>query len=238
MNISKEQYLNALEAVWKEHDRDMLQAYIDLDGCKASSEQIARILGKSSLVVINGKFGRLGRRIADFLDYAPPLRKDETSRWWFTLAEGKEEDNSFKWILRPAFVAALNDYGIQKSETILPDELPDDPKEYVEGAKRQIIVNAYERNREARKICIQKYGASCQVCEFDFEQTYGVLGKGFIHVHHVEPLAAKNETYQVDPEKDLIPVCPNCHAMLHKKNPPIPIEELRKVIKENKLVLT
>ena len=238
MNITKEQYLQALHVVWKEYDREMIQAYFDLDGYKASSEYIARILGKSSLVVVNSKFGKLGRRIADHLDIKPPVRNNESYRWWYVLADGVEEDHSFKWIQRPNFVSALHEFGFRKTENTIPEELSD-AQEYIEGAKRQITVNAYERNDKARAACIEHYGGyTCQVCEFDFEEVYGALGKDFIHVHHLQPLAAKTEEYKVDPAKDLIPVCPNCHAMLHKENPPITVEKLRNIINENQVKAT
>jgi 5-methylcytosine-specific restriction protein A len=60
-----------------------------------------------------------------------------------------------------------------------------------------------------------------------FEELYGIIGKGFIHVHHKKPLAGTRAEYKVNPPKDLVPVCPNCHAMLHTTNPPLGIEELK-----------
>lgn len=70
----------------------------------------------------------------------------------------------------------------------------------------------------------------------DFKKTYGELGNGFIHVHHIVPLSNIGKDYQVDYEKDLIPVCPNCHAMLHKglKGKVLTIDELKEIIRENK----
>lgn len=90
------------------------------------------------------------------------------------------------------------------------------------------MVNSYERNPIARKKCIEHYGAKCAVpnCSFDFEELYGGIGKGFIHVHHLTQLSDIGQGYEVDPVKDLRPVCPNCHAMLHQKNPPYTINEL------------
>jgi len=38
------------------------------------------------------------------------------------------------------------------------------------------------------------------------------------------------DEYEVDPINDLRPVCPNCHAMLHRKKPPLTIEELETII--------
>ncbi len=60
-----------------------------------------------------------------------------------------------------------------------------------------------------------------------FEEEYGNIGKCFIHVHHLTQLADIRQGYEVNPIKDLRPVCPNCHAMLHKKNPPYTIEQLK-----------
>lgn len=96
------------------------------------------------------------------------------------------------------------------------------------------MVNSYERNPIARQKCIEHWKPICSVCQFDFEEKYGELGKGFIHVHHLVPISNIGDTYQVDPINDLRPVCPNCHAMLHKKNPPLTIEELQQNILLNK----
>ncbi|KLI82901.1 restriction endonuclease [Vibrio parahaemolyticus] len=110
-----------------------------------------------------------------------------------------------------------------------PDEI-DESTTISEGAKKTVTVNKYERNRAARTLCIEKYGVSCFVCDFNFEEKYGSLGAGFIHVHHLKPLGEIGEEYQLDPVRDLRPVCPNCHAMLHRHKPAIPIEELKEKI--------
>lgn len=109
-----------------------------------------------------------------------------------------------------------------------PEEIAE-PDKYYEGAVRKVAVNAYERNPAARAKCIEAHGCRCCVCEFDFEKTFGQLGAGFIHVHHLTPLAAVMTTYAVDPVQDLRPICPNCHAMIHKRSPPYSIEELKSI---------
>lgn len=111
----------------------------------------------------------------------------------------------------------------------LPEET-DPAKTYFEGTTRQIRVNVYERSAEARTICITYYGLNCGVCDFNFEDTYGEIGKGYIHVHHLKPLAEIGKSYELNPIKDLRPVCPNCHAMLHQKKPAFSIEELKKYL--------
>ncbi|MCZ7617121.1 MAG: HNH endonuclease [Myxococcota bacterium] len=110
-----------------------------------------------------------------------------------------------------------------------PEQVP--RGEYREGAARQVLVNAYERDRAARQVCITHYGLLCVVCGLIFEERYGALGAGFIHVHHVVPLSELGPDYELDPIKDLRPVCPNCHAMLHRQRPPLSIEALRGVIR-------
>ena len=87
----------------------------------------------------------------------------------------------------------------------------------IEGAVKKVTVNAYERNPLARSKCIDHYGAICQICGIDFGKTYGQFASGFINVHHIVPIHEIKEEYTVDPINDLIPVCPNCHAMLHRK---------------------
>lgn len=105
---------------------------------------------------------------------------------------------------------------------------------YREGAVQTVTVNSYERNEAARKACIQKHGARCAVCEMTFSKVYGEIGEGFIHVHHVKPLAAIRVEYELVPAKDLVPVCPNCHAMLHTHDPPLSIVELRRIISDRR----
>ena len=101
---------------------------------------------------------------------------------------------------------------------------------FKEGSSRQVRLNRYERNPQARKKCIEYYGTDCCICGFDFEKVFGEKGKGLIHVHHLIPLSEKNKEYKVNPREDLRPVCPNCHAMIHRKNPPYSIEELKSLL--------
>ena len=84
-----------------------------------------------------------------------------------------------------------------------------------------------KKNHSARKKCINHYGCTCFVCNFDFEAEYGALGRSFIHAHHLIELSTIRAEYTVDPIKDLRPLCPNCHAMIHRKRPALSIDELR-----------
>ena len=124
----------------------------------------------------------------------------------------------------------LEELSIVKSvETRLPEEI--NPTEVLlEGAARQIMVNAYERNPEARSRCIAHYGTRCFICDFDFGLSYGEFLEGYIHVHHLRQLSDIGEEYEVDPIADLRPVCPNCHAAIHRRNPPFTIDEVKKML--------
>ena len=126
-----------------------------------------------------------------------------------------------------------NPLQVQESVTttrFFPDEV-DSVQTFREGAVRQVSVNAYEREPKARQKCIDYYGSSCSICGFDFGRAFGQQGKGFIHVHHLKPLSEIAEEYEIDPIKDLRPVCPNCHAMIHRSSPPFSLEEIKMLLK-------
>lgn len=102
---------------------------------------------------------------------------------------------------------------------------------YPEGARTTVTVNAYECNAAARAACIAHHGVSCSVCDMNFEETYGPVGRGFIHVHHLRSLASVGTEYEVDPVTDLRPVYPNCHAMLHRGEPMHTIGDVRAMLR-------
>ena len=84
--------------------------------------------------------------------------------------------------------------------------------------------------QEALKI----HGYKCQVCDFDFEKSYGSWGKEFAEVHHVKPLAElKGEEQITDPKTDLAILCANCHRMVHrKKGMTLSVAELKRKMYE------
>jgi 5-methylcytosine-specific restriction protein A len=113
--------------------------------------------------------------------------------------------------------------------------IPSEKETFEEGSATQVLQTRYERNPYAREACLNYYGYSCNVCKFNFGETYGEIGKNFIHVHHLNQVAAIGKSYKVDPIIDLRPVCPNCHAMLHKQNPPYAIEEMVSFLKSRRV---
>jgi|LakMenE18May11ns_1017448.scaffolds.fasta_scaffold9959289_13 5-methylcytosine-specific restriction protein A len=99
---------------------------------------------------------------------------------------------------------------------------------YAEGRRRTVPTSRLERSASARRACIQAQGCRCLVCDVDFGERYGDMGRGYIHVHHQELLAGPRGERHTNPLDDLVPVCPNCHAMLHHENPPLTVAELRR----------
>ncbi len=106
----------------------------------------------------------------------------------------------------------------------------------IEGERKKVEVNRYERDRALRdkKIKDNNGDCSCSICGFNFEKAYGELGRGFIHVHHLIPLSQIGRSHNVDLDK-LILVCPNCHAMLHRKKGLVEPETLKKKLNEQKM---
>lgn len=100
-----------------------------------------------------------------------------------------------------------------------------------EGATKQVTFNAYERNPLARAACVTHHGSRCKVCDIDLGERFGPIASGFIHVHHLVPLSTIGTVYQVDPVKDLVPVCPTCHSVLHLRVPPLSVSEARDLLK-------
>lgn len=140
----------------------------------------------------------------------------------------------YKMIVDVNFRAEILDKAYTESKPnlgLLPEQI-DNPQDFYEGTSQQIAVNIYERNPKARSACIEHYGAKCIICGFSFQEKYGDIGKDFIHVHHIKPLGEIGAEYKVDPINDLCPVCPNCHAMLHRRKPTFSVNELRSKIKK------
>jgi len=132
---------------------------------------------------------------------------------WEQIGSSISEGQSIRWTLVSCNIT-------EKAEGII----------YREGERYSISSTAIERNPLAREKCLEFYGYKCAICGFDFSKVYGELGNNFIHVHHRMDISTKKTVYNVAPIKDLIPICPNCHAMVHKKKPSIEIDKLKEIV--------
>lgn len=99
---------------------------------------------------------------------------------------------------------------------------------YSEGARRDVVQSQIERSGAARDACIAAHGTTCAACGFNFGASYGAIGEGFIHVHHCNPVSIG--VRDVDPVNEMLPLCPNCHAMVHREDPPLSVARLKQII--------
>lgn len=135
--------------------------------------------------------------------------------------------------IKPKLLEYINSNFSDDNQTeIFPEMLGNTIVDY-EGVKKLVLVNKYERSSIARKKCIDFHGLDCKVCGMNFLKKYGEIGNDFIHIHHLTPIHKIGKQYKIDYKTDLIPVCPNCHSMLHRKNGGhVPtIDELRKMLR-------
>jgi len=122
---------------------------------------------------------------------------------------------------------------IEKRTQKKSDEILNGPEYFTEGKEKEIIQTIYERNPKLREMAIKIHGTTCSACGFNFAKKYGKLGEGYIEIHHLVPQSEhkiKGES-EINPETDLMPLCSNCHRMIHKSEKMLSIEELKKIVK-------
>ncbi|ARP65531.1 hypothetical protein A9K65_020780 [Mesorhizobium sp. WSM1497] len=115
-----------------------------------------------------------------------------------------------------------------------PIEEPENPLGLPEGAVSRIEVNRYERDRRNRAAALAIHGLSCKACELDMSKRYGAAAAGFIEVHHTTPVSTVGAGYIINPRTDLLPLCPNCHGVAHRRTPPYSLEEIRLMLATQK----
>ncbi|QHE63899.1 hypothetical protein FHE72_20400 [Rossellomorea vietnamensis] len=138
---------------------------------------------------------------------------------------------------------AVNTYKIEfvvpVSGQLIQDDLEAEDTEYngpqrAEGNAVMYYGRRYERDPINRILALEYHGHSCVACGFNFEEVYGERGKDYIEVHHVKPLSTLKAEMVIDPKKDLVPLCSNCHRMVHrKKDEVLSIEDLQGLLNVN-----
>jgi 5-methylcytosine-specific restriction protein A len=126
----------------------------------------------------------------------------------------------------------LLEYALLPFVMLLTEPLPSDSGQAlvngsVEGELSVTTCTKYERDKGNRLACLAHFGHACQVCGVTLSDVYGQIADGFIHVHHLEPLSEMAGPRAISPQLDLIPLCPNCHYVAHRRRPPYTPEELR-----------
>lgn len=111
----------------------------------------------------------------------------------------------------------------------------DEINEYESVKEGQILFRIHKVRERDKKIVEAKKRKTlketgelkCEACGFNFEKTYGAIGKNYIECHHLVPLA----NFEVNKETkldDLSLLCSNCHKMIHKDLSISTIEEFKR----------
>lgn len=224
--------LKAIEPRMSDLQRRLLMEQCQVPDRAVTAPQLAKLVGVGSWHPVNLQYGRLGHMFCDATGYETDKREGGGYRWWAVWSLGYPTESGFVWEMYSEVAEALEILGwVDSGEHKIPEEVPDSGQ-LVEGIRREITVNSFERNRQARRQCIAYYGTDCAVCEIDLEKIYGNIAGGFIHVHHIKPLSEIGKAYKVHPIEDLRPVCPNCHAIIHLGSGTRSIEEVRELLEE------
>jgi 5-methylcytosine-specific restriction protein A len=121
-------------------------------------------------------------------------------------------------MVAPMFGMCIALIGVEDVET--------DPSAF-EGKTVEAISQRYERKPVNREICLSVRGRRCYCCNMDFGELYGPSADGYIEVHHITPASDMGSGYQINPVTELVPICSNCHSVVHLATPPRSVEEVK-----------
>ncbi len=168
-----------------------------------------RLLERAGLPEITLRYDKLDALRDECIKQGLPSSNwiDEANRIWEKCGLGSVDSNE-------------SQYWAVVREFLLRSAPPENGKSttFTEGRRYVTVLSRSERNSKLRKECIKEYGAKCCVCDMEFVKRYGPIGEDFIHIHHLKPLSEIADEYKAK-VSDMRPVCPNCHAMLHKRRP-------------------
>lgn len=223
--LSPSDYVGALKRI-EPTDRqwEMLRIHSAAPDQAITARHLARAVGFSDWHGANLHYGKFAGKLCKELGVFPSTNLSVLVEFF------KIPGTEYELHLRPAVVEALKELGVSSRDTWQLQEEFGNEEPLVEGASFIVRVNAFERNPVARQKCIKHYGTGCVICGFNFGAAYGSAADGYIHVHHLRPLTSIGEEYIIDPIKDLRPVCANCHAVIHMRQPPYSIEEIKNLL--------
>lgn len=232
--ISVRQYEKVLGAMKGSRREEILVKYYN-DSPYYDTTEIAKILDYPNINAVNLQLGSIGRFISTQTGIPPKESyeiRGEIRPSYFLLLHDYYENG---WELHTNLEKAMANLGLvkpgkKKSQYF---NLKTEEKEYWEGKSIRVIVNCFERKKGLRDECLKFYKQQrCIGCGADFKKKYGLDIPDIIEVHHLIPLGKIRREYKCDPKKDLVPLCPNCHAVVHSTNPLMTIAELKKRVRK------
>lgn len=200
----------------------------------------ARIKGGKELrLVIPVANERYRSILEDDLALAP-LRATPDGKGW-RKSIGRGEDNLFYDLLSLGFEcgrARHTPHRLNRARVhrLVRDSADEKRKlrEFLDGSKREITHEMPVRNVSLIQAAKGHYPTICCVCGFDFGETYGHRGAGYIEAHHLKPVAFYQRLGQKVTVKDIRLVCANCHRMLHRGVRLLSIVELKRIVDQHR----
>ncbi len=218
----------------REANIEILKIFYEQPKHMASHKELKVKYGLSTGKLNGAISNSIAKRINKEYGIFPQKRINGKGYNWFTLVANGWQEEYFIWQLKPELVKAMKilyDDDKQSLKYVVENETKENFK-YYEGRMSTKLTRYYERNSEARKKCLEINGYDCKICEMNFEKTYGEKAKDFIHVHHIVPISKFKSKYEVNPKTDLVPLCPNCHAIVHMKSfEGLAIDEIKNLLK-------
>jgi 5-methylcytosine-specific restriction enzyme A len=239
MNISVKDYKAAIRELSNRHQEILTTLYY-LPKSAATASELATALGYKSFQGANRHIGEIGKRLGFHIGVKFPMYYDSRGKrpaYYSVIGPYTEEG----WKMWPALRRAMESLNLVSKENTLYTpverlsteiEVYNEAQFLKEGKAVQVSVSRYERNFLARKKCLEHHGYQCAGCNMEFGAVYGGWAAGFMHVHHIKPMHELKREYTIDPIDDLIPLCPNCHAVVHLSKPVLTIPELKKLLKK------
>ncbi|WP_420133539.1 HNH endonuclease [Rhodopseudomonas sp.] len=205
----------------------------ELLGTMRTASREARGICESVLAACIAGGAEVRFNIAD-VQYSPPdaaIWEADWTNFTATLSRGQLPVNSGDAELEARLLLQWTSRLAAAIFALLPLEADEqqiaDVAGFPEGAKTLVAVNRYERDRRNRAAALAIHGYRCKACNRLMSEQYGDVAATLIEVHHVTPVHAIGSDYLINPAVDLIPLCPNCHAVAHTRNPPLAIHEIQ-----------
>lgn len=222
--------------------------FLDRDECEKRVSAAERVLSEFLRENVDANFPGLyavGDALFDNAEFYENIRRQIFSNpTWKQWNDASEQvlDKSLKYyagFLRSRVYRGKEEVTTAPGEWETRVSLPTpalDEAALKEGALKQVTLTTHERNPELRAACIRHFGCVCQVCGMDFEEVYGEIGRGYIEVHHLFPVAGTEGEHLLNPIKELVTLCSNCHSMIHRGGTdwlhPLPLEKMQQIYRE------
>ncbi|MEN2752626.1 HNH endonuclease [Psychrobacter sp. FBL11] len=183
--------------------------------------------------------------ITDFIPFREAVLAKDDSKYLETIPESRKsnywrdgvraiDENTYHLIVSKTNLIKVSEQKTAYISDAITENYQDSLESFSEGKKSKRYVTTYERNPKYREQAIAIHGNSCSACGFNFGDFYESYAEGFIHVHHIVPVSEFEVPKEIDPETDLIPLCANCHSVVHrKKDKTLSIVETKNLIADN-----